>query len=82
MLELQVHENSDHLETLLPGLATANDGVSGIPSHSSADLVTDWSWRGAGGVSEVTQQECDSLTTTLCLTNGPICQSSAGIFRK
>ena len=64
---MQVHDEADQSQALLPGLGAASDVVSGIPSHSRAGLVTDQSWRGTGGVSAVTQWECDSSTATLCL---------------
>lgn len=67
VVAMQVHDETDQSEALLPGLGAASDWVSGIPSLSSAGLVTDQSWRGAGGVSAVTQWECDSTTATLCL---------------
>ena len=62
VVAMQVQDVTDQSEALLPGRGAASDWVSGIPSLSSAGLVTDQSWRGAGGVSAVTQWECDSVS--------------------
>jgi hypothetical protein len=65
VVAMQVHDEVDQSEALLPGLGAVSEWVSGIPSHSSAGLVTDQSWRGAEGVSAVTHWECDSTNATL-----------------
>ena len=80
MMPICVHDEAVQAVALLPGHGAVSEQVPGIPSHSSDGFVTDQSWRGAGGVSAVTQWECDSTTATLCLISGPICQSSAGSF--